>query len=66
METTTEMSSFSSELLDPSRFSPPASAVLVPGSSERSNDLGEYRIHGLSGGKYYVIAIFRKPVTRRK
>lgn len=32
---------------------------MVPASSEQSNDLGEYRIHGLSAGKYYVIAIGR-------
>jgi len=29
---------------------------LVPVSSEQSNDLGEYRMHGLTAGKYYVIA----------
>jgi hypothetical protein len=33
---------------------------LVPASSEQSNDLGEYRIHGLPAGKYYVTAIVHK------
>jgi hypothetical protein len=32
---------------------------LVPASAEQSNDLGEYRIHGLPAGKYYVIATVR-------
>jgi protocatechuate 3,4-dioxygenase beta subunit len=29
---------------------------LMPGVAAQSNDLGEYRIHGLSPGKYYVTA----------
>jgi hypothetical protein len=33
---------------------------LVPVTNVVSNDLGEYRIHGLSGGKYYVKAILRR------
>jgi Carboxypeptidase regulatory-like domain len=32
---------------------------LVPAYSEQSNDLGEYRIHGLTAGKYYLIATVR-------
>ena len=32
---------------------------LVPTSAEQSNDLGDYRIHGLPAGKYYVIATVR-------
>jgi hypothetical protein len=33
---------------------------LMPASSEQSNDLGEYRVYGLSAGKYYVTAMLRK------
>ena len=39
---------------------------LLPASSAQSNDLGEYRIHGLSAGKYYLMANFRKPPGRRR
>jgi hypothetical protein len=33
---------------------------LVPGLAAQSNDLGEYRINGLSAGKYYVAAVVRR------
>jgi Carboxypeptidase regulatory-like domain len=34
---------------------------LVTAGIAQTNDLGEYRIHGLAGGKYYVMASFRLP-----
>lgn len=36
---------------------------LLPGVMAQSNDLGEYRIHGLSPGKYYVTATVHNQMT---
>lgn len=37
--------------------------VLSPASMAQTNDLGEYRIHGLVPGRYYLAAVTNRPVT---